>query len=49
MIEYNQMDEYGSCYPPELWDPTGIPAEDFVRPLERELKVPRTAQLDMSS
>ena len=39
MIEYNQLDEYGSCYPSELWDPKGIPAEDYGRPLEREMKV----------
>ena len=41
MIEYNQLDEYGSCYPSELWDPKGIPAEDYSRPLEREMKVLR--------
>jgi len=37
MIEYNQLDEYGSCYPKDLWDPKGIPPEDFAKALEKEL------------
>lgn len=37
MIEYNRIDEYGSCYPPELWDPDGLPPEDFAAALEKDL------------
>jgi len=36
MIEYNDIDQYGSNYNPELWDPKQIPPEDFVGALEKE-------------
>lgn len=35
LIEYNGLDEYGSAFPPELWDPAAIPPEDSPEALER--------------
>lgn len=36
LIEYNNLDEYGSCYPPQVWDPKAISPEDFPDSLEKE-------------
>ena len=28
-VKYDDINQYGSCYPPEIFDPANLPAEDY--------------------
>lgn len=35
-VEYNGIDEFGTCFPPDRFDPTSVPPEDFAASLAKE-------------
>ena len=36
MIEYLEIDEYGTRFDPGVWDPASLPPEDFVEALQKD-------------
>lgn len=37
-IEEKTVNQYGTCFPTHVWDPTGLPAEDYVEKIRRIMK-----------
>ena len=36
MIEYLEIDEYGTRFDPGVWDPAALPPEDYVAALQKD-------------